>query len=199
VVYDRAAHEPALRRQMGGDKKILDAHLQLPSGKSVLDVVRIFREGAKGNPERARDGRRRSRSPSAERRLAHSASSTTCISSGASTRSRRCSQSAICFASVRPRVFSAWSALEALASGAPAGYDVGGLREVVKDGVTGALRPVGDNDGLAEFASRWLKDPARWKTMAPRRRRPRARFSSDQIVASTSRCTSARNRGRSLR
>ena len=77
------------------------------------------------------------------------------------------------------------SALEALACGVPAlGYDVGGIREVVKNGVTGALRPVGDVDGLAEFAVALFHDPARWSAMsAAAAADARYRFSRDDIVA----------------
>jgi glycosyltransferase involved in cell wall biosynthesis len=54
----------------------------------------------------------------------------------------------------------------------------------VKNGVTGALRPVGDVDGLAEFAVALLRDGARWGTMsAAAAADARARFSIDDIVA----------------
>ena len=63
-------------------------------------------------------------------------------------------------------------------------YDVGGIREVVKNGVTGALRPVGDVDGLAEFGVTLLRDSARWNAMSTAAAADaRDRFSSDQIVA----------------
>jgi L-malate glycosyltransferase len=77
------------------------------------------------------------------------------------------------------------SALEALACGVPAlGYNVGGLREVVKNGVTGALCPVGDTDGLAAFGIGLLRDQARWNAVsAAAAADARARFSSDAIVA----------------
>ena len=42
AVYDRSAHEPALRRQMGEDKKILMHISNFRPVKRVLDVVRIF-------------------------------------------------------------------------------------------------------------------------------------------------------------
>jgi glycosyltransferase involved in cell wall biosynthesis len=73
----------------------------------------------------------------------------------------------------------------AICCGVPAlGYDVGGIREVVKNGVTGALRPVGDLDGLSEFAVALLRDQARWSAMsAAAAADARERFSSDQIVA----------------
>lgn len=77
------------------------------------------------------------------------------------------------------------SALESLACGAPViAYDAGGVREVVKDGVSGALRPVGDIDAMAAAACDILGDPARWQTMSDAGvADARARFSSDQIVA----------------
>jgi N-acetyl-alpha-D-glucosaminyl L-malate synthase BshA len=54
------------------------------------------------------------------------------------------------------------SALEALASGVPViGANAGGLPEVVQDGVTGALHALGDIEGMAESAVRFL-EPTRW-------------------------------------
>ncbi len=52
------------------------------------------------------------------------------------------------------------SALEALASGVPViGTNSGGQPEVVTDGETGILRPVGDIQGMAEGALKLLVDP----------------------------------------
>ncbi len=54
------------------------------------------------------------------------------------------------------------SALEALASGVPVvAARVGGVPEVVQDGVTGALHALGDIEGMAESSVRFL-EPARW-------------------------------------
>jgi N-acetyl-alpha-D-glucosaminyl L-malate synthase BshA len=51
------------------------------------------------------------------------------------------------------------SALEALARGVPViGTNVGGMPEVVTDGQTGVLRPVGDIEGMAEGALKLLTD-----------------------------------------
>ncbi len=53
------------------------------------------------------------------------------------------------------------SALEALASGVPVvASRVGGLPEVVRDGETGMLCPVGDVDAMAEAAIGLLSDRA---------------------------------------
>ena len=76
------------------------------------------------------------------------------------------------------------SALEAQACGIPVlGYDAGGLPEVVENGRTGFLRPVGDVDGLAEDAIGILGDPVRYAA-ASRASRSRAvrLFDAESIV-----------------
>jgi len=77
------------------------------------------------------------------------------------------------------------SALEALASGVPViGTDAGGLPEVVKQGETGVLCPVGDTDAMAEASIDILKDESRWRAMSNAGAADaRARFSLDAIVA----------------
>jgi N-acetyl-alpha-D-glucosaminyl L-malate synthase BshA len=77
------------------------------------------------------------------------------------------------------------AALEALASGVPVvGTRAGGLPEVVRDGETGALREVGDIDGMALASIDILKDKNRWAAMSARAAADaRERFSRDAIVA----------------
>lgn len=59
------------------------------------------------------------------------------------------------------------AALEALASGVPVvAYNVGGLPEVVKDGVTGCLTPAGDVGAMAEAAIDLLADTQRHESFA---------------------------------
>ena len=76
------------------------------------------------------------------------------------------------------------SALEALASGTPVvGSKAGGLVEVVKEGVTGALREVGDVDAMASASVEILSDRDRWQTMSrDAAADARLRFSRDDIV-----------------
>jgi glycosyltransferase involved in cell wall biosynthesis len=76
------------------------------------------------------------------------------------------------------------SALEALATGVPViGARAGGLPEVVRDGETGALLPVGDVEGMAAAAIRYLVDPALWlAASALAQSDARARFGMDAVV-----------------
>jgi L-malate glycosyltransferase len=77
------------------------------------------------------------------------------------------------------------SALEALATGVPViGSRAGGLPEVVTDGETGALCPVGDVEGMAAAAIRLLTDEALWQSVSARAAADaRARFSLEEVVA----------------
>jgi len=77
------------------------------------------------------------------------------------------------------------SALEAMASGVPVvGADAGGLPEVVTEGVTGFLRPVGDIDAMAAAGISVLGDAVRWGAMSRAAATDaRTRFAEDAIVA----------------
>ena len=74
--------------------------------------------------------------------------------------------------------------LEAMAAGVPVvATSAGGIPEVVVDGETGHLRPVGDVDGLAEAATALLADEPRRRTMGEAaRRRAVERFSEGEMV-----------------
>jgi L-malate glycosyltransferase len=76
------------------------------------------------------------------------------------------------------------SALEAMACGVPViGSDAGGLPEVVVNGETGYLLPVGDIEGMATRALEILRDDQRRKEMGRAGRQRAARlFSSEAIV-----------------
>ena len=77
------------------------------------------------------------------------------------------------------------SALEALASGTPViGAAAGGLPEVVRDGVTGYLCPVGDVEAMSAAALRMLRHPDLWAAMSQAGASDaRERFALDDIVA----------------
>lgn len=77
------------------------------------------------------------------------------------------------------------SALEAQASGVPVvAAGVGGIAEVVEDGVTGDLVPVGDIAAFTEAITRLLTDRALWERQsAAAVRRARAKFNIDDVVS----------------
>lgn len=77
------------------------------------------------------------------------------------------------------------SALEAIATGVPViGSDAGGLPEVVTNGVTGLLYPVGDVDSMARGALSILTDPERHAAMAAAGAADaRRRFAIDTVVS----------------
>jgi N-acetyl-alpha-D-glucosaminyl L-malate synthase BshA len=185
AVYDRSAHEPALRRQIGEDKKLLLHISNFRPVKRVLDVVRIFARVRKEIPSAlvmVGDGPDRLAAEE-EARVLGVADDVHFL--GRIDPVAPLLASADLYLLPTDRESFGLSALEALACGVPTlGYDVGGIREVVKNGVTGALRPVGDVDGLARFAVTLLGDAARWAEMsAAAAADARARFSSDDIVA----------------
>jgi N-acetyl-alpha-D-glucosaminyl L-malate synthase BshA len=76
------------------------------------------------------------------------------------------------------------SALEAMACEVPViASHVGGLPEVVTEGVTGYLRPPDDTAGMAEAAVALLRDPVRRRAMGGAAARDvQARFRHDAIV-----------------
>ena len=77
------------------------------------------------------------------------------------------------------------SALEAMACGVPVvAAGVGGIVEVVDDGVTGTLHPVGDVKAMGASALRLLRDPAHWQRVsAAAVARAKAKFGIDDVVS----------------
>ena len=76
------------------------------------------------------------------------------------------------------------SALEALACGVPVvASNTGGIPEVIREGITGALRDVGDVEGMAAAAIGILGDEERWARMSVAAAADaRQRFSEDRII-----------------
>jgi N-acetyl-alpha-D-glucosaminyl L-malate synthase BshA len=76
------------------------------------------------------------------------------------------------------------TALEAMNCGVPVvGAAVGGLPEVIVDGETGFLRPVGDVAGMAEAAIGLLGDPARLERFRVQARERAVRtFDAERII-----------------
>src|SRR5204862_7010979 len=73
--------------------------------------------------------------------------------------------------------------MEAAAAGRPAvATDVGGNREVIVDGVTGFLVPVGDAEALADRLARLLGDPALCRRLGAAARARAARLYDERAV-----------------
>ena len=183
-VFDRARYGEALRSELGGGRPVLMHISNFRPVKRVCDVVRIF---ARVRATRScvlvmvGDGPDRHAAEEEARRL------------GVAADVRflgKIDSVAPLLAAADVYVFPSesesfgLSALEALASGVPVvAARVGGVPEVVRDGVTGALLPLGDLDGMAAAVARFL-DPAVWPAAsAAAAADARARFATADVVA----------------
>ncbi|HET7565959.1 MAG TPA: N-acetyl-alpha-D-glucosaminyl L-malate synthase BshA [Gemmatimonadaceae bacterium] len=185
AIYDRQRYAPVLREQLGRDRAILMHVSNFRPVKRVADVVKIFAKVRRLIPcalVMVGDG--------PERMVAEQEARELGVQDDAYFPGR--------LDAVAPLLASAdlfllpsrsesfgLSALEALASGVPVvASNAGGLPEVVEDGVTGALCPVGDVDAMAEAACAILVNRERWQTMSDAATNAaRARFSEQEIVA----------------
>ncbi len=183
AAFDRERADPALRQQLGGGRPILMHISNFRAVKRVRDVVRIFAKVRAQVPcvlVMVGDGPDRGAAEEEARAL------------GVADDVRfpgKLDAVAPLLAAADLYIFPSetesfgLSALEALASGVPVvASRVGGLPEVVHDGVTGALRPLGDTDGMAAAAVALL-EPARWAAAsAAAARDARARFATADVV-----------------
>ncbi len=162
VIFDRARHGEGLRMELGGGKPVLMHISNFRPVKRVRDVVRVFAKVRERVPcvlVMVGDGPERGAAEEEARNL------------GVTADVRflgKIDAVAPLLAAADVYVFPSesesfgLSALEALASGVPVvAARVGGVPDVVRDGVTGALLPLGDVDGMAEATVRFL-DPVRW-------------------------------------
>ena len=185
AVYDRTRYEPELRTALAGDRKVLMHISNFRPVKRVVDVVRTFARVQKDVPSilvMVGDGPDRGEAENEARALG--------VESDVHFLGRIESvapllASADLFFLMSDRESFGLSALEALACGVPAfGYNVGGLPEVIRDGVTGYLRPVGDVEGVAAAAVSLLLDAPRLAAMRTAAASDaRDRFSLDAVVA----------------
>lgn len=184
-IYDRRRYEPVLRRQLGEGRKVLMHISNFRPVKRVHDVIRIFDRVRRDVPSvlvMVGDGPDR---PSAEAEARDLGISEDVHFLGRIDAVAPLLASADLFVLPSNRESFGLVALEAIACGVPAlAYDAGGIREVITDGETGALRPVGDLDAMSAAALDILGDENRWNAMsAAGAADARARFSLDQIVA----------------
>jgi N-acetyl-alpha-D-glucosaminyl L-malate synthase BshA len=182
-LYDRRRYSPVLREQAEG-RRVLIHVSNFRAVKRVRDVIRIFAKVRSyvpsvlvmvgDGPDRV-DAEEEARSLGVHRHVEFLGRIDTVapLLAGADL-----------FLLPSDRESFGLSALEALACGVPViGSRAGGLPEVVIDGETGALRSVGDIDGMASAAIHILEDRERWRSMSARATQDaRARFSKDLIV-----------------
>jgi N-acetyl-alpha-D-glucosaminyl L-malate synthase BshA len=75
------------------------------------------------------------------------------------------------------------AALEAMACGSPVvASRAGGLPEVVEDGVSGILEPVGSVEAMGRRAVELLRSPEKYRAMAKAAVEKAAEFSADRVV-----------------
>lgn len=181
--FDRAKHGDALRQELGRGNPVLMHISNFRPVKRVRDVVRIFAEVRKHRAATlvmVGDGPDRGAAEDEARTLGVA---------GDVRFLGRIDDVAPLLAAADLYLFPSetesfgLSALEALASGVPViGARVGGVPDVVRDGVTGALLPLGDVAGMAKAALEYL-EPKRWAAAsAAAIADARARFSTEEIV-----------------
>ena len=185
AVYTRAAHDPALKRELAGDRPILMHISNFRPVKRVQDVVGTFAEVRRELPAvlvMVGDGPDRSAAEDEARRLG--------VFEDVRFLGRIDGVAPLLavadvYVLATDRESFGLSALEAMACGVPVvAAGVGGIVEVVDDGVTGTLHPVGDVKAMGASALRLLRDPAHWQRVsAAAGARAKAKFGIDDVVS----------------
>ncbi len=183
-VYDRSKYPPLLSEQLNGGRRVLMHVSNFRPVKRVRDIVRIYARVQEAVPSvlvMVGDGPDRVEAEAEARalgvdRAVHFLGKIDVVApllAGADL-----------FLLPSQSESFGLSALEALASGTPVvGSNAGGIPEVVKEGVTGALREIGDVEAMAKASVEILSDRERWQTMSrDAAADARARFSRDDIV-----------------
>ncbi|HEX6807513.1 MAG TPA: N-acetyl-alpha-D-glucosaminyl L-malate synthase BshA [Gemmatimonadaceae bacterium] len=187
ALYDRSTHSPLLREQLGsnGDRAVIMHVSNFRPVKRVRDIVRIFARIRSERPAvlvMVGDGPERT---SAEQEARELGLQDDTYFLGKIDVVAPLLASADLFLLPSQSESFGLSALEALACGVPVvASRVGGIPEVVSDGVTGVLCDVGDVHGMAAASLDILGDRARWERMSTAAAADaRRRFSRDEMVA----------------
>ena len=184
AIFDRARYGETLRQELGGGRPILMHISNFRPVKRVRDVVRVF-----ARVRAHRDAVLVMVGDGPERQAAEEEARTLGIAADVRFLGKIDAVAPLLAAAdvyVFPSESESFglSALEALACGVPVvAAAVGGVPEVVRDGVTGALLPLGDVDGMAAAVLGFL-DPDRWReASAAAAADARARFATADVVA----------------
>ena len=185
AVYDRSLYSRSELLPFAGDRKVLMHISNFRAVKRVRDVVRIFAKVAAKTPSvlvMVGDGPER---PAAEEEARALGVSNSVFFLGKIETVAPLLASADVFLLPTSSESFGLSALEAMASGVPVvGSDSGGLPEVVTNGVTGLLYPVGDVDSMAAGVLSIITDPSRQADMgAAGADDARSRFALDTVVS----------------
>jgi N-acetyl-alpha-D-glucosaminyl L-malate synthase BshA len=184
-VYDRARYAPMLRQQVANGNAVLMHVSNFRSVKRVRDIVRIFARVRKSVPSvlvMVGDGPDRVHAEDEARTLGLERET---YFLGKIDAVAPLLANADCFLLPSESESFGLSALEALACGVPVvASNVGGLPEVVRDGITGALRVPGDVEAMAAAAVEILGDQDRWTAMSTAAAADaRVRFALTDVVA----------------
>lgn len=185
TAYTRAVHDPALKKELAGDRPVLMHISNFRPVKRVRDVVGTFAEVRRELPAvlvMVGDGPDRSAAEEEARRL------------GVYDDVRFLGRidgvaPLLAIADVYLLTTDAesfgLSALEAMACGVPVvAAGVGGITEVVEDGVSGSLLPVGDTKAMGAAALKLLRDPAHWLAQSTAAvSRAKTKFGIDDVVS----------------
>ncbi|HSU96525.1 MAG TPA: N-acetyl-alpha-D-glucosaminyl L-malate synthase BshA [Gemmatimonadaceae bacterium] len=185
AVYDRSLYSRPELLPFAGDRKVLMHISNFRTVKRVRDVVRIFAKVAAETPSilvMVGDGPER---PAAEDEARILGVGNSVFFLGKIETVAPLLASADVFLLPTSSESFGLSALEAMASGVPVvGSDSGGLPEVVTNGVTGLLYPVGDVDSMAAGVLSIITDPSRQADMgAAGADDARKRFALDTVVS----------------
>lgn len=182
--FNRNRYKDELRADLGGDKKILMHISNFRPVKRVKDVVRVFARVREQIPSvlvMVGDGPDRGAAEDEARLLGVSGDVRFL---GKIDAVAPLLASADLYVSTSESESFGLSALEALASGVPVvATNVGGVPDVVRDGVTGALLPFGDLDGLARAGIEFLSEERWAEASRLAREDAHSRFATQDVVA----------------